>query len=229
MILPRKHFLAEQIARRRLSRFVMKFLWPIFLMVGCAHQPIYPKHWWEPLPEELAYWWEVPPQAAKINEEVILSKRNELGILSNFAATPFIFHGKKYASVEGFWQMMKYPENKKDQRAQWKLKYTREQVSQMTALEAKLAGDDAEKIMKEKGVDWVTYEGKKMVYCQEEKGEHYHLIREAMKEKLKQNPEVKKILVSTGKLKLRADHQEESCSAPEWKYYQLWMEIRGFI
>ena len=32
--------------------------------------------------------WEILPQEAKAGE-VILSKRNELGILSNFAATPF--------------------------------------------------------------------------------------------------------------------------------------------
>ncbi len=61
--------------------------------------------------------WEILPQAAKPGE-VILSKRNELGILSNFAATPFVLHGKRYASVEGFWQMMLYPEGAGDARAQ---------------------------------------------------------------------------------------------------------------
>jgi hypothetical protein len=50
---------------------------------------------------------------------VILSKRNELGILSNFAPTPFTLHGKRYASVEGFWQMMLYPENSNDPRAKF--------------------------------------------------------------------------------------------------------------
>lgn len=38
--------------------------------------------------------WEIMPQEAG-NGEVILSKRNELGLL-NFAATPFEFHGKRY-------------------------------------------------------------------------------------------------------------------------------------
>ena len=51
--------------------------------------------------------------------EVILSKRNELGLLSNFAATPFTFKGKRYASLEGFWQMMKYPEGPADPRAKF--------------------------------------------------------------------------------------------------------------
>jgi len=59
-----------------------------------------------------------------------LSKRNELGLLSNFAATPFTFRANATRSLEGFWQMMKYPEGADDPRAtfpdlQWD--YTREQ------------------------------------------------------------------------------------------------------
>ena len=41
-----------------------------------------------------------PPQAAGPGE-VILSKRNDLGILSNFAPTPFVYHGIRYASWKG--------------------------------------------------------------------------------------------------------------------------------
>ena len=75
-----------------------------------AQQPgAYPAHWWTPVPEDQKAAWEILPQAAKPGE-VILSKRNELGILSNFAATPFTFRGRRYAGVEGFWQMMLYPE-----------------------------------------------------------------------------------------------------------------------
>jgi hypothetical protein len=58
----------------------------------------YPAHWWQPAPVEGAPAWEILPQAAAPGE-VILSKRNELGLLSNFAATPFEFHGKRYASM----------------------------------------------------------------------------------------------------------------------------------
>ena len=44
---------------------------------------------------------------------MILSKRQkDLGLLSNFAATPFEFHGKKFASLEGFWQAMKFPRDR---------------------------------------------------------------------------------------------------------------------
>jgi len=99
----------------------------------------YPAHWWTPAPEDQKASWEILPQAAKPGE-VILSKRNELGILSNFAATPFTLRGKRYASVEGFWQMMLYPEGPADPRAKaagmvWA--HTREEVAQMTAFEAK--------------------------------------------------------------------------------------------
>ncbi|MEO8130128.1 MAG: hypothetical protein ABI822_23695, partial [Bryobacteraceae bacterium] len=83
----------------------------------------YPAHWWTPVPEANKPAWEILPQAAKPGE-VILSKRNELGILSNFAATPFTLHGKRYASVEGFWQMMLYPEGSADPRAGRTWKYS---------------------------------------------------------------------------------------------------------
>src|SRR5689334_1921367 len=76
----------------------------------------YPAQWWAAVPTNGAPGWEIFPKDAGPGE-VILSKRNELGLLSNFAATPFEFRGKHYASVEGFWQMMKYPESPNDPRA----------------------------------------------------------------------------------------------------------------
>src|SRR5215472_14424044 len=81
--------------------------------VSSISVPLYPEHWWTPVPKEGAPSWEILPQEAGPGE-VILSKRNELGLLSNFAATPFEFHGKRYASLEGFWQMMKFPEGLDD-------------------------------------------------------------------------------------------------------------------
>src|ERR1019366_5140152 len=84
--------------------------------VQCAGAQQYPAHWWTPVPEANKPDWEILPQSAKPGE-VILSKRNELGILSNFAPTPFTLYGKRYASVEGFWQMLLYPEGADDPRA----------------------------------------------------------------------------------------------------------------
>ena len=86
------------------------------------------------IPEEEAASWEILPQAAGPGE-VILSKRNELGLLSNFTETPFVFRGIRYPSLEGFWQMMKYPEGPDDPRAvapgiSWA--HTREEVIRHT-------------------------------------------------------------------------------------------------
>ena len=124
----------------------------------------YPAHWSTPIIDPAKPDWEILPQEAGPGE-VILSKRNELGLLSNFAATPFTFRGKRYASLEGFWQMMLYPEGPNDPRsngATWT--YTREQVAQLTAFEAKRAGTLAEENMKKLGIDWATFEGERFPY-----------------------------------------------------------------
>lgn len=185
----------------------------------------YPAEWFTPVPRDGAPAWEILPQEAGPGE-VILSKRNELGILSNFAATPFEFRGVKYASVEGFWQMMKYPETSNDIRLSVSYPFTREQVSQMTAFVAKDAGTEGSKLMQLLGINWVSFEGVQMIYCSTTPGLHYELIKSAIREKLKQNPEVMRILKLTGNLILKPDHHSEGCEAPEWKYYELWMILR---
>jgi predicted NAD-dependent protein-ADP-ribosyltransferase YbiA (DUF1768 family) len=189
----------------------------------------YPAHWWTPIIDAQKPAWEILPQAARPGE-VILSKRNELGILSNFAPTPFIYAGFRYASVEGFWQMMLYPEGPTDARAQatflnWP--HTRAEVAQMTAFEAKAAGDAGEANMRKLGIDWVTFQGRRIPYRSMTKGEHYRLIVEAMRAKLAQNPKVREILLSTGDLILLPDHIQEANAPPEWAYFKIWMEIRS--
>jgi predicted NAD-dependent protein-ADP-ribosyltransferase YbiA (DUF1768 family) len=189
----------------------------------------YPAHWWTPVPEANKPDWEILPQATKPGE-VILSKRNELGILSNFAATPFTLDGKRYASVEGFWQMMLYPEGSDDPRAKFPgitWAHTRADVSQMTAFDAKNAGELGEQNMKKMGIDWVTFDGKRMKYWSLKKGEHYRIIVQAMRAKLEQNPKVKEILLSTGSLVLRPDHYQEQNPPAEWQYFQIWMDLRS--
>ena len=188
----------------------------------------YPAHWWTPIHDPHKPDWEILPQAAKPGE-VILSKRNELGILSNFAATPFTLDGVRYASVEGFWQMMLYPEGASDPRANGQVKYlyTRAAVGQMTAFQAKAAGDVAEKNMRTLGIDWVTYQGRRFPYRSQTPGEHYQLVLRAMRAKLDQNPEVKQVLLSTGDLILLPDHIQEENAPPEWAYFKIWMQLRS--
>jgi len=221
--------------RMRGSERIIALVLP-FLLAAChTSRPIpasnadrYPAHWWTPVTEAGKPEWEILPQEAGPGE-VILSKRNELGLLSNFAATPFTYRGKRYASLEGFWQMMLYPEGPNDPRSkarnvEWK--YTREQVAQMTAFEAKSAGTLAEENMKTMGIDWVTFEGKRVTYRSPTKGKHYQMIMAATWAKVNQNPKVKSVLLKTGDLILRPDHYGEPNAPPEWRYYEIWMIIR---
>ena len=189
----------------------------------------YPAEWWKEFPHEGAPDWEILPQECGPGE-VILSKRTELGVFSNFAATPITLDGVTYASLEGFWQMMKYPENTNDPRATFpgiKWQFTREQVGKMTAFDAKHAGDLGSKNMAAMHIDWVSYRGEKFTYRTQAKGRHYDLIKAATWAKLNQHPELKVLLLKTGKLLLKPDHSPEFNSPPEWLYFELYMEIRA--
>src|ERR1043166_3042064 len=151
----------------------VSFVIATIILVGAAalaqeikRDPGYPAHWWTPIVDPKKPDWEIMPQEAGPGE-VILSKRHELGLLSNFAPTPFVFHGKRYASLEGFWQMMKYPEGPDDPRATFPdltWRYTREQVAQLTSFEARHAGDQANANMKRMGITWVSFAGKRFEY-----------------------------------------------------------------
>jgi hypothetical protein len=191
----------------------------------------YPLHWWIWVFDPNKPAWEILPQEAG-RREVILSKRNELGLLSNFAPTPFVFHSKHYASLEGFWQSMLYPEGPKDPRAKFpglEWKYTRDQVAAMTAFEAKHAGDLAEANMRKMGIGWVSFEGKRFAYRPATPGRHYRLIVAATWAKVNQNPEVKKVLLATGDLILKPDHHQEPNAPAAWRYFEIWMKIRKEI
>ena len=194
-----------------------------------ARDSKYPAHWWTAVSKDGAPSWEILPQEAGPGE-VILSKRHELGLLSNFAPTPFTFRGKRYASLEGFWQMMLYPEGARDPRAKFPgvvWKHTRDEVAQKTAFVAKDAGTLAEANMADMKIDWVTFEGKRMEYRSAKPGAHYDLIVAATQEKVRQNADVKKVLLSTVDLILIPDHHEEPNAPPEWRYFEILTKIRA--
>jgi predicted NAD-dependent protein-ADP-ribosyltransferase YbiA (DUF1768 family) len=76
------------------------------------------------------------------------------------------------------------------------------------------------------GIDWVTFEGKQFPYKPQEPGEHYRLIEEATLAKVRQNPDVKRVLLSTGNLVLKPDHHQEQDAPAAWRYYDILMKIR---
>lgn len=212
---------------RAISGFLVSLC--IFSFLAQSKESQYPSEWWAYVDPSSAPSWEILPQDAG-KGEVILSKRTELGVFSNFAATSFVLDHQSYASVEGFWQMMKFPDVllANDPRADptYVWSNTRDQVAAMVGFEAKDAGNEGSKVMKDLGINWVSYQGKQMEYRTSEKGEHYKLIRKAMRAKLNQNQEVKDLLLKTGDLILKPDHEQGEDVPPAWKYFDIWMEFR---
>jgi len=191
----------------------------------------YPAHWWDTVPESEKVWWEILPQAAEPGE-VILSKRNELGLLSNFAATPFEFRGRHYASLEGLWQGMKYPDGPDDPRAThpgltWA--HSREEVMGMVAFAANTAGQKADENMEIMGIDWLTFAGERIRFMTEDQARHYEIIEAATWAKVRQNPKVEEVLLATGDLILRPDHITSDDDPAAWRYYDIFMRIRAAL
>ncbi len=190
----------------------------------------YPLEWWKLVPREEAKPWEILPQDAK-EGEVILSKRTELGILSNFAITPFELDGKNYASIEGFWQMMKYPDPdlkndpRNDPSLHWP--YTREAVSRLSGFEAKDAGAATKKNYETLDIKWISYQGERIDYKGSDQDKHYDLIFKATHAKVLQNEKVKDILLATGDLILKPDHHSKPDDTPAYRYYDILMKIRS--
>jgi len=190
----------------------------------------FPASWWEPVPRESAASWEILPQDAA-EGEVILSKRTELGIFSNFGATPFVLDGMLFASIEGLWQSLKYPDPsiKEDERhhiAGWK--YSRREVAMMIGREAKQAGNEANAIYRVHKLSQINWFGHFFDYLDHAAGSDYHygLIKRAIKAKLDQNPELWDLLLQTKCLKLRSDHLAGSNEPPSFRYYEILMVLR---
>ena len=97
----------------------------------------------------------------------------------------------------------------------------------MAGFEAKSAGDLATEHMKKLGIDWITFEGRRMPYRVPVKGEFYELIAAATREKVSQNDDVRELLLRTGDLKLRPDHHQAPDAPPAWRYHEILMRIRA--
>jgi predicted NAD-dependent protein-ADP-ribosyltransferase YbiA (DUF1768 family) len=211
--------------------FINFFLVLFSFQIAAQSNSKYPASWWAPVPRDQAPDWEILPQDAK-EGEVILSKRNELGIFSNLGHSPFKYEEVSYASVEAFWQMMKFPDkaDASDERLKYSAEYpfTREQVFTLYDFESKKAGDAANLIMKKYNINWISYKGKKFNYKDMADGSayHYKLIYSVIKAKVEQNPKIKALLLKTGNLILKPDHKQSETSPKAYFYHEILMEIR---
>lgn len=199
-------------------------------ITNLSHSSNYPADWWKPVTDEKPPGWEILPHHAKPGE-VILSKRNELGIFSNLTYSPFVLDGVAYASVEGLWQGMKYPDltiafDERTKVTGWKS--TRAEVFQMSSWDSKSAGNAANHMYAENGFKHINYFDHWFIYTDGKEGSLFHLelITRAIKAKVTQNPEIKALLLRTAGLKLRPDHLMSENIFPSFKYHVILESIR---
>ena len=210
----------------------MKALILLFLFIPfIALAENYPREWWVEVPRSEAASWEILPQEAKPGE-VILSKRTELGIFSNFGSTPFEIDGKKFASVEGLWQSLKYPDPTVANDVRFnitKWPFTRMQVEMMVGNEAKSAGTMANKIYADFSLKNVNWGEHFFDYVDHAEGSAYHyaLIKRVLKAKLDQTPGLWELLLSTGDLTLRPDHKPGVNDPASYRYFEIYMVLRS--
>ncbi len=196
------------------------------------HANNYPDLWWQEVPTDQVKPWEVPPQAGVKGQSVVLSKRHELGVFSNLAESIFTLDGETYGSIEGLWQMMKYPDPQDLTDPRHLLSghtLTRDQVKKLAGFEAKRAGDFANEINQKAGIDWISYKGIRFNYKDLNEGSEFHfqLMVRAMRQKVNQNTDIKFLLKKTSGLRLMADHRIDAKSPQAYFYHDIYMAIRS--
>lgn len=210
---------------------MIKFLLMVILSLN-AFAMDYPEHWWQKVDEQDRQGsWEILPHECKNGVELILSKRNELGVFSNLGHTPFKYKGVLYQSIEGLWQMMKYPDltDPKDPRHLFVYPFTRYEVQNMYGFEAKDAGDIANKVNTQADIDWVSFNGRRFNYKDFADGSEYHfeIMYSAIEAKVLQNKKVKELLLKTGDLILLPDHHQGLNRPKSYFYHKILMDIRS--
>lgn len=200
----------------------------LFPLISLAQD--YPAEWFKEVPRNEAQSWEILPQDAKPGE-VILSKRTELGIFSNFGATPFELDGRHFGSVEGLWQSLKYPDPEIDTDPRHEITgwpHTRAEVEMMVGFEAKAAGNAANAIYRAHKLKNINYGQTFFNYNDYSTGSDYHymIMKRAMRAKLDQNPGLWELLVRTGCLILKPDHKVSENDPPSYQYFKIYMELR---
>lgn len=149
------------------------------------------------------------PRDEACREPLNVAYRSEdwrIKLISNFAPTPFELDGRQYASVEGFWQGLKFPKAS-----------DRRRIATLVAGTAKRAGEEAVPCRT------FLYEGERVV-----PGTHAHwkLMERACWAKFTQNDEAKAALLATGERPITHVMRKDSTTIPGVIMSDIWMRIR---
>jgi predicted NAD-dependent protein-ADP-ribosyltransferase YbiA (DUF1768 family) len=127
-------------------------------------------------------------------------------LISNFAATPFALDGREYASVESFWQGLKFAKESERRRI------------------AALPGPRARQEGEAQGYgETVEYEGETIPVGA---WRHWQLMQRACRAKFTQNEEAREALMSTGERPLVHRVRRDSRTIPGVIMAEIWMKIR---
>jgi hypothetical protein len=132
-----------------------------------------------------------------------------MGLISNFAHTPFELDGRTYASVEGFWQGLKLADP--DERAR---------VAELFGSEAKRATS---------GIEAATIFGYDGSSVRTGTFEHWHLMYRACRAKFSQNEPAREVLLSTGDRPLTHRVRRDSRTIPGVVMADIWMRVRATL
>jgi predicted NAD-dependent protein-ADP-ribosyltransferase YbiA (DUF1768 family) len=127
-------------------------------------------------------------------------------LISNFARTPFSLDGRGYASVEAFWQGLKFPEDSR-----------RLAIASLSGQDARLARNGAP------DSTVVEYGGRQVVVGT---WDHWQLMLRACRAKFTQHADARRALLSTGDRPLMHRTRKDSRTIPGVVMADIWMRVR---
>ena len=127
--------------------------------------------------------------------------------IGNFAAAPFDLDGHRYASVESFWQGLKFPDAA-----------DRARLAALDGARARAEGD------RQGYGATVRYEGKDIAVGSPE---HWALMERACRAKFEQNAAARAALLATGDRPLEHVVRHDSRAIPGLVMAGIWMRIRA--
>jgi predicted NAD-dependent protein-ADP-ribosyltransferase YbiA (DUF1768 family) len=135
-----------------------------------------------------------------------MSPDPQVKLISNFAHAPFELDGEEYASVEGFWQGLKF-EKRADRR----------RIAELSGKQARNAGEE------QPYGESITYAGEAIPVGT---WRHWELMERACRAKFTQNDEAREALLATGNRPLTHRVRRDSKSIPGVIMADIWMRIR---
>lgn len=128
-------------------------------------------------------------------------------LIGNFATTPFVLDGREYQTVEGFWQGLKFDDDR-----------VRREIADLDGKAAKHRGE-------QQGYGSTVQYGEQAIPVGT--SAHWNLMRMATRAKFEQNPAARAALAATGERPLEHRVRHDSRTIPGVIMAEIWMRLRS--